>query len=39
MPAYKADNGTWYVQFYYEQDGKRKHKVKRGFESQREALV
>lgn len=39
MPAYKADNGTWYMQFYYEQDGKRKHKVKRGFESQREALV
>ena len=32
-------NGTWYVQAWYKTyDGKRAHKVKRGFKTKREAL-
>ena len=38
MPAYKAENGTWYVSLYYEDwQGHRQRKVKRGFPTKREA--
>lgn len=39
MPAYKKDNGTWYVSFYYrDMNGKNVKKKKTGFETKREAL-
>ena len=39
MPAYRDENGTWYVQFYYKSwEGKRHHKVKRGFKTRKEAV-
>lgn len=38
MPAYKDTNGTWYVKFYFKQNGKSKQKKKRGFRTKREAL-
>lgn len=39
MPAYKNEkNGTWYVKFWYKNsEGVRKNKVKRGFETKKEA--
>ncbi len=38
MPAYKEDNGKWYVQFYYtDWTGKRKKKHKRGFATKKDA--
>lgn len=39
MPTYKDETtGKWYCQFYYaDWTGKRKHKVKRGFEKRRDA--
>lgn len=39
MPAYKdIKTNTWYVQFYFtDWTGKRKHKVKRGFERKKDA--
>ena len=40
MPAYKDhEKGTWYAAFYYEDwKGVRKKKMKRGFETKKEAL-
>lgn len=39
MPAYKNDNGTWYVSFYYrDMSGNNTKKKKTGFETRREAL-
>lgn len=39
MPAYKDENhNTWYCQFWYKDwQGKRKHKVKRGFKRKKDA--
>lgn len=41
MPAYKdGAKGTWYAAFYYEDwKGIRKKKMKRGFETKKEALA
>ena len=39
MPAYKDKNNKWYVSFRYQDwTGKKVRKVKRGFETRREAL-
>ena len=40
MPAYKDNNtGKWYISCWYgDWTGKRKKKIKRGFETKREAL-
>lgn len=39
MPAYKNDNGTWYVSFYYRDlSGKNIKKKKTGFSTKKEAL-
>lgn len=39
MPAYKNDNGTWYVSFYYrDMNGKNVKKKKTGFATKKEAL-
>lgn len=39
MPAYKNDNGTWYVSFYYRDlSGKNIKKKKTGFATKKEAL-
>lgn len=38
MPAYKDTNtGKWYAKFYYQTDGGRKQKLKRGFDLKRQA--
>ena len=41
MPVYKSDDGkSWIVQCYYhDEDGKNRHKTKRGFDSQTAAAV
>lgn len=40
MPAYKNDNGTWYVSFYYrDMCGKNIKKKKTGFATKKEALA
>lgn len=40
MPVYRSENGTFYVQcFYRDSRGARKHKVKRGFETEIDALL
>ena len=41
MPAYKdTAKGTWYTSFYFEDwKGVRKKKLKRGFETKKEALA
>lgn len=40
MPVYRSENGTYYVQCYYRDGrGTRKHKVKRGFETELDALL
>lgn len=39
MPAYKNQNGTWYVSFYYrDMNGKNVKKKKTGFDTKKEAL-
>lgn len=39
MPAYKNENGTWYVSFYYrDMSGKNVKKKKTGFATKKEAL-
>ena len=38
MPSYKDKSGKWYVKFYYtDHQGKRKQKLKRGFDLKRQA--
>ena len=40
MFVYKSENGTYYVQFFYRDDrGAKRHKVKRGFETELDALL
>lgn len=40
MPVYRSENGSYYVQcFYRDGRGSKKHKVKRGFESELDALL
>ena len=41
MPVYKSDDGkSWIVQCYYhDEEGKNRHKTKRGFDSQTAAAV
>ncbi len=40
MPVYKAKNGTWHTQVWYTtRCGDKKHKVKRGFTTKKEALA
>lgn len=40
MPVYRSENETFYVQcFYRDAKGSKRHKVKRGFESEFEALT
>lgn len=40
MPVYRSENGAFYVQcFYRDSRGARKHKVKRGFETEIDALL
>ena len=40
MPVYKSENSTYYVQCYYRDGrGTRKHEVKRGFETELDALL
>lgn len=40
MPAYKNNNGTWYVSFYYrDMNGKNTKKKKTGFNTKKEALA
>lgn len=41
MPAYKDTNGTWYYSFSVKDPltGQRKHKMKRGFRTKKEALA
>ncbi len=40
MPAYKNENGTWYVSFYYrDMNGKNIKKKKTGFPTKKEALA
>lgn len=39
MPAYKNDNGTWYVSFYYrDMCGKNIKKKKTGFATKKECI-
>ena len=39
MPAYKLENGRWALSFYYRQpDGTLKHKNKRSFDTEADAL-
>lgn len=40
MPAYKTDNNTWMISFYYQNwEGGRSRKVKRGFQTKKEAIA
>ena len=40
MPVYKSENGTFYVQYFYRDGrGAKRHKVKRGFETELDALL
>lgn len=40
MPVYKSENSTFYVQcFYRDGRGAKRHKVKRGFETELDALL
>ena len=40
MPAYREGNGTWTVQCYYhDESGENRHKTKRGFGNQAEAVA
>lgn len=40
MPVYRSENGTFYSQcFYRDGRGAKRHKVKRGFTTELEALM